>query len=99
MAGVKIMKYFKTPNNEIHAYELDGSQDHIIPADYVQITEAEAKKIVNDKQKQLFDLLDYSKKRQMSYPSIPDQLDTLYHGGFDAWKATIQAVKNQYPKV
>jgi hypothetical protein len=40
----------------------------------------------------------YKLDRANSYPSIVDQLDTLYHGGFDAWKATIDAVKNQYPK-
>jgi hypothetical protein len=40
----------------------------------------------------------YKYERQKAYPSIVDQLDTLYHGGFDAWKATIDAVKNQYPK-
>ena len=33
------------------------------------------------------------------YPKIQDQLDTLFHGGYDAWKAQIQAVKDKYPKV
>lgn len=36
--------------------------------------------------------------RQNNYPSIPDQLDTIFHQGIDAWKAQIQAVKDQYPK-
>lgn len=40
----------------------------------------------------------YKLDRANAYPSIADQLDTLYHGGFDAWKATIEAVKNQFPK-
>ncbi len=40
----------------------------------------------------------YKEQRRAEYPSIPDQLDTLYHGGYDAWKATIQAVKDKYPK-
>lgn len=40
----------------------------------------------------------YKYLRCAEYPSIPDQLDTLYHGGYDAWKATIQAVKDKYPK-
>lgn len=40
----------------------------------------------------------YKFKRAAEYPSIVDQLDTLYHGGYDAWKATIQAVKDKYPK-
>lgn len=36
--------------------------------------------------------------RKKAYPSIEDQLDTLYHGGYDAWHAQIQAIKQQYPK-
>jgi hypothetical protein len=40
----------------------------------------------------------YKALRAKEYPSIVDQLDTLYHGGYDAWKATIQAVKDKYPK-
>lgn len=40
----------------------------------------------------------YKEQRRAEYPSIVDQLDTLYHGGYDAWKATIQAVKDKYPK-
>ena len=41
---------------------------------------------------------EFIRNRQQAYPSIVDQLDTLYHGGYDAWKATIEAVKQQYPK-
>jgi hypothetical protein len=40
----------------------------------------------------------YKYKRAAEYPSIPDQLDLLYHGGMDAWKNAIQAVKDKYPK-
>ena len=40
----------------------------------------------------------YMEKRQREYPSIPDQLDTLYHSGLDAWKAEIKTVKDKYPK-
>lgn len=40
----------------------------------------------------------YKVKRAAAYPSIVDQLDLLYHGGLDAWKASIKAVKDQYPK-
>ena len=32
------------------------------------------------------------------YPSIGDQLDDIYHNGIDAWKATIKATKDKYPK-
>lgn len=40
----------------------------------------------------------YKEKRQQAYPSFADQFDLLYHGGLDAWKAAIEAVKTQYPK-
>jgi len=40
----------------------------------------------------------YKEQRARAYPSIPDQLDLLYHGGLDAWKASIDAVKQEYPK-
>jgi hypothetical protein len=41
----------------------------------------------------------YKYQRAAEYPSIPDQLDTLYHSGLDAWKAQIKTVKDKYPKV
>lgn len=41
----------------------------------------------------------YKELRKQEYPSIVDQLDTLYHEGYDGWKAQIQTVKNKYPKV
>ena len=44
------------------------------------------------------DANDYKVKRQVAYPSVVDQLDTLYHGGYDAWKATIKQVKDDIPK-
>jgi hypothetical protein len=40
----------------------------------------------------------YKNLRTNEYPSITDQLDTLYHGGYDAWRETIKAVKDKYPK-
>ena len=41
---------------------------------------------------------EYVEKRLTEYPSIEEQLDTLYHGGLTEWKATIKAVKDKYPK-
>ena len=40
----------------------------------------------------------YKSDRAAAYPSIADQLDTIYHEGLDAWKATILAVKEEFPK-
>ena len=40
----------------------------------------------------------YSDNRKEEYPTMPDQLDDIYHNGIDAWKATIKAIKDKYPK-
>ena len=42
--------------------------------------------------------MQYKEQRAAEYPSIADQLDTLYHGGLDAWKAQIKTIKDKYPK-
>ena len=36
--------------------------------------------------------------RKKLYPSIPDQLDKIYHEGIDEWKKVIKAVKDANPK-
>lgn len=41
---------------------------------------------------------DYQDSRRDAYPSVEDQLDMLYHDGYEGWRATIDAVKQQYPK-
>ena len=53
------------------------------------------------KQKELeiaYDNNKYQRDRATEYPAIADQLDDIYHNGVDAWKATIKAVKDKYPK-
>jgi hypothetical protein len=44
------------------------------------------------------DANNYKFKRMVAYPTFAEQFDTLYHGGYDAWKATIQQVKDEIPK-
>ena len=41
---------------------------------------------------------EYQRQRAREYPSYADQFDQIYHEGVDAWKATVQAVKDKYPK-
>lgn len=41
------MKYYKNQSNNVFAYEEDGSQDHIIPKEYVAISEEEAYLLAN----------------------------------------------------
>ena len=45
-----------------------------------------------------YEALEYSRNRAAEYPSIEDQLDTIYHNGVAGWKTTIKAIKDKYPK-
>ena len=40
----------------------------------------------------------YKSQRKAEYPSIEDQLDTIYHSGVAGWKTKIKAIKDKYPK-
>jgi hypothetical protein len=40
----------------------------------------------------------YKYQRASEYPSYAEQFDLLYHGGYDAWKAEIDKIKEKYPK-
>ena len=44
------------------------------------------------------DRKDYQRQRADAYPSIEEQLDLMFHGGYEAWRAQIQAIKDQFPK-
>ena len=85
------MKHYKDKNNNVYAYEPDGSQDHLIPKDFVAITDAEAKVLTTVTPT-------YDVKRAGEYPLILEQLDDIYHNGIDGWKKTIKAIKDKYPK-
>lgn len=55
--------------------------------------EAEADRILQE-----YENLEYQRKRAAEYPNFADQLDLLYHGGYDEWRASIQSIKDKYPK-
>ena len=40
----------------------------------------------------------YKSQRKAEYPSIEDQLDTIYHNGVAGWKTAIKTIKDKYPK-
>ena len=48
------MKLFKDDNNQIFAYEKDGSQDHLISKDLISITQSEADLIIAENQAKEF---------------------------------------------
>jgi len=95
------MKHYKSPNNQIFAYESDGSQDHLIPDGYVAVTEREAEQIKIAQAQATFNTLSYADKRRAEYPPITDYLDAVVKGdqaGIEAYIAACQAVKAKYPK-
>lgn len=76
---------------------LRGETLEWMDAEQVQPTEAEITAEVARLQAE-YDNNEYQRQRAAAYPSLPDQLDQIYHEGVDAWKSTIAAVKMQYPK-
>ena len=48
--------------------------------------------------KQQYDANEYQRQRAAEYPPIADQLDAIFHGGLEAWRTQIQAIKDQFPK-
>jgi hypothetical protein len=76
---------------------LHGEELEWLDTEQPQPTEAEINAEVTRLQAE-YEAKEYQRNRAVTYPSIQDQLDTLYHGGYDAWKATITAVKEEFPK-
>ena len=90
------MKHYKNSLNEIFAYEADGSQDHVIPKEYIAVTDAEADQLRTANAQSQFDALDYADKRRSEYPPVTDYLDAVVKGdqaGIAAYIAACQAVK------
>jgi hypothetical protein len=67
------------------------SEDIPLPSKELVMTKAQ-------ELKDAYDTLEYSRMRAVSYPSIEQQLDVLYHEGYDGWKEVIDSIKAQYPK-
>lgn len=41
----------------------------------------------------------YADKRRAEYPTFEQQMDILYHEGYEGWKSVITAIKEKYPKL
>ena len=78
-------------------FAVRGDDIEWLDTNQTQPTEAEITAEVARLQAE-YDNNEYQRQRAQAYPSIADQLDTIYHEGIDAWKATIAAVKQEYPK-
>ena len=84
--------HYKALDNSLHFLD-DDSFAHVLPAGSIAITDAEAEAL-----RPVPPPLTYQQLRAAAYPSIPDQLDAIFHGGIEGWMAEIQAVKDAYPK-
>lgn len=94
------MKHYKNSNNEVFAYEEDGSQDHLI-GDKVSITDTEATSLNEANYQQRLAAYSYAKKRVLEYPPVVDYLDGVVKGDqaqIDKYIADCLAVKAKYPK-
>jgi hypothetical protein len=85
------MPHYKDLNDKLHWLD-DASFAHYLPNGCVEITEEEAGAM-----RPVYTPT-YAEKRAAEYPSFADQFDLIYHGGVEAWKDVIQAVKDKYPK-
>jgi len=84
--------HYKAHDNSLHFLD-DDSFAHVLPEGSIAITDAEAEAL-----RPVPPPPTYQQLRAAAYPSIPDQLDTIFHGGIEGWMAEIQAVKDAYPK-
>lgn len=95
------MKFYKSPNGDLFAYEDDGSQDEIIPSEFIKVSANDANKLIEEKRKAEFDALGYAEKRVSEYPPMSDYLDGIVKNDqaqINKYIADCLAVKAKYPK-
>ena len=98
------MKHFKAPNGEICAYEEDGSQDHLIPTDYIQISNDELS-VELEKQNEKIKAEKLTPEvirmfRASSYASESDPLFFKYNAGEatkEEWIAKREEIRALWP--
>lgn len=94
------MKLFKDANDEVFAYEEDGTQDYLI-GEKTLITQDEADVLIRAKQQAKFDADDYYRKRIYSYPEPGEFLDAWVKGdeaAMEEYRRKCLEVKAKYPK-
>lgn len=99
------MKTYLSPDNKLYAYEEDGSQDHLIPFNFVRITEAEAQRIRQEEEQQrhneYINSLTYADLRKLEYPPFENYLDGIVKGDqvqIQNYIDACLAIKAKYPK-
>jgi hypothetical protein len=72
------MKLYKSPDNKVHAFEADGSQDHLIWKNFVAITQEEANVIIKAEQDRLQqEWLAQQPSREQQIAQLQTQIDAL----------------------
>lgn len=88
----------KEMSNGMRRIEMeDGRVFHVVTNDDAQVDEL-VQLYLDHVASDQTPVITYAGQRVQAYPSFADQFDLLYHGGYDAWKAAIDEVKNQFPK-
>ena len=72
----------------------------MVNGETIELTEAENNQRLADfaAEQTKLDARAWLDGRLSEYPSMGDQMDTIFHSGVDVWKAEIQAIKDKYPK-
>ena len=68
------------------------------PVADVEVLVDSGEAVIYDTLNELNAVVQYARDRRNNYPAIEEQLDQIFHDGIDAWKETIQAVKDAHPK-
>jgi hypothetical protein len=76
-------------NDETGAFKADGTKITLVQS------KIDAARATIDAE---YAAQEYARKRAAEYPSVVDQLDKMFHSGFQAWKDEIQKIKDKYPK-
>lgn len=97
------MKYYKDVNNNVNAYESDGSQDEFIPVQLILITDEEAFELANPpKTKEELSQEIISKRNNLlsqsdwtQLPDVPLEIQTKYK----EYRQALRDITNQkgYP--
>ena len=93
--STKLPDHGECPKNEAEYLEsVDIEDKSLLPSwEDVQIT----MDIIRDKERRNWIQGQAYRYRQEEYPSWQEQLDFMYHNGFDAWKEKIASIKTKYP--
>ena len=94
------MKHFKDGNNNVYAYESDGSQDSYISDSLIPINDADLAALRVTQAQEAQDALTYAEKRKAAYDLL-NQDEMRYDDLINStttWQDAIAAIKTEYPK-